>query len=364
MANKASPQISVIVPVYNYKEYLRRCLDSILAQTFADWECIVVDDGSSDGSAAICDEYAQKDSRFVVIHKQNGGLSSARNLGLELAQGNFLMFCDQDDAMDKHSMEYALRMQQEDPQAMVMWKYTREEQEFLQVSEEPLAFERYHYKDLYWNLALFTTVWNRLFYREKVELFHLRFDIALGWRDRLGEDTDFNQKYIQACFGEQDFVILYAKQPRYFYFPGNADAVTNNIQASSAQTLPAPQVGYLAPFLQECDRVFSALKPADLTEQAYFLCHHYLRCFAFGIWSAAQLGEALPTGFFKRPEIRRLLALAKQHKLFSPYYLPFRFGLRRFCARLYAWDETRHINYWRAYEIMYRLFFKGWQKYT
>ena len=93
MENHA-PLVSIIVPVYNYKAYLCRCLDSIAAQTLADWECLVVDDGSSDGSAAVCDEYAAKDPRFVVIHKENGGVSSARNAGLESARGEFLMFCD------------------------------------------------------------------------------------------------------------------------------------------------------------------------------------------------------------------------------------------------------------------------------
>ena len=110
MENHA-PLVSIIVPVYNYKAYLRRCLDSIAAQTFTDWECLVVDDGSSDGSDAICDEAAAADERFRVIHKQNGGISSARNAGLEAARGKFVMFCDQDDAIDPHSMEYALEMQ-------------------------------------------------------------------------------------------------------------------------------------------------------------------------------------------------------------------------------------------------------------
>ena len=95
------PQISVIVPVYKVEQYLRRCVDSILAQTFADFELILVDDGSPDNSGVICDEYAQKDTRITVIHQENGGLSAARNAGIDWAFANsdsqWLTFIDSDD---------------------------------------------------------------------------------------------------------------------------------------------------------------------------------------------------------------------------------------------------------------------------
>lgn len=89
--------ISVIVPVYNVELYLCRCLDSILNQTYGNLEIILVDDGSTDKSGAICDAYKKKDSRIIVIHKRNGGLSSARNCGLEIAKGEYIGFVDSDD---------------------------------------------------------------------------------------------------------------------------------------------------------------------------------------------------------------------------------------------------------------------------
>ena len=101
----SSPKISIIVPVYNVEKYIRRCLDSIAAQTFTDWECICVDDGTPDASGKICNEYAQKDSRFVVIHKENGGVSSARNAGLNVAKGEYVTFCDSDDWVEKEMLE-------------------------------------------------------------------------------------------------------------------------------------------------------------------------------------------------------------------------------------------------------------------
>ena len=92
-----TPKISCIVPVYNVEKYLRRCVDSILNQTFTDFELILVDDGSPDNSPAICYEYAVKDSRIKVIHKVNGGVSSARNVGLDVAKGEWICFVDSDD---------------------------------------------------------------------------------------------------------------------------------------------------------------------------------------------------------------------------------------------------------------------------
>ena len=91
------PFFSIIIPVYNVAPYLRECLDSVLAQTFTDWEAICVDDGSTDGSGAILDEYAAKDKRFRVIHQPNAGVSAARNKALDVAQGEWIWFVDADD---------------------------------------------------------------------------------------------------------------------------------------------------------------------------------------------------------------------------------------------------------------------------
>ncbi|MDT2743473.1 glycosyltransferase family 2 protein [Enterococcus asini] len=98
-------EISIIVPVYKVEKYLEKCVDSILAQTFTDFELILVDDGSPDRSGAMCDEYAQKDSRVRVIHKENGGLSSARNAGIDVAKGRYLGFVDSDDYIDSKMYE-------------------------------------------------------------------------------------------------------------------------------------------------------------------------------------------------------------------------------------------------------------------
>lgn len=101
------PLVSVIVPVYGVEQYLPKCIDSILAQTFPDFELILVDDGSPDGCPAICDEYAAKDSRIRVIHKQNGGVTEARNAALDIACGEYIACCDSDDTWDPQLLEIA-----------------------------------------------------------------------------------------------------------------------------------------------------------------------------------------------------------------------------------------------------------------
>lgn len=94
--------ISVIVPVYNVEKYLHQCIDSIINQTYKNLEIILVDDGSTDNSGKICDEYKSKDNRITVIHKKNGGLSDARNAGLKVAKGEFIAFADSDDWLDQN----------------------------------------------------------------------------------------------------------------------------------------------------------------------------------------------------------------------------------------------------------------------
>ena len=102
------PMISVIVPVYNAEKYLQRCVDSILKQSFTDFELLLIDDGSHDRSGELCDEYAKKDNRVRVFHKENGGVSSARNVGLDNASGEYISFVDADDYLETNAMSDSL----------------------------------------------------------------------------------------------------------------------------------------------------------------------------------------------------------------------------------------------------------------
>lgn len=142
------PTISVIVPVYNVQEYLERCLKSIQFQTFSDFECIMIDDGSTDDCPKICDEWSKKDTRFIAIHKQNGGQSSARNVGLKMAKGEILSFVDSDDWISPFMFEDLLKILEKTHCDIVTSGY------ILAYEENAKLKRKYSYKILNKNNAL------------------------------------------------------------------------------------------------------------------------------------------------------------------------------------------------------------------
>ena len=105
MSSLKAPLISIIVPVYNVEAYIRKCVDSILNQSFSDYELLLIDDGSPDNCGRICDEYAEKNERVRVFHKENGGVSSARNTGLDNCRAEYIVFCDSDDYLEQEWLE-------------------------------------------------------------------------------------------------------------------------------------------------------------------------------------------------------------------------------------------------------------------
>ena len=120
------PIISIIVPIYNVGKYLPKCIESILNQTFKNFELILVNDGSTDNSGVVCDDYAKKDTRIKVIHKYNGGLSSARNAGLYVAKGEYIGFVDPDDYIDKNMYEKLYRLCIDNNSDIAICRFNRE----------------------------------------------------------------------------------------------------------------------------------------------------------------------------------------------------------------------------------------------
>jgi len=116
--------ISIVIPVYNVEKYLEDCMESVLAQTYTDFQILLVDDGSADACPAICDAYAAQDSRVQVIHKANGGLSDARNAGTEKAAGEWIFYLDSDDYLEKNALETLVKLQQEYQSDIVISNYS------------------------------------------------------------------------------------------------------------------------------------------------------------------------------------------------------------------------------------------------
>ena len=161
------PKISVIVPIYKVENYLRECVDSILNQTFSDFELILIDDGSPDNCPIICDEYAKKDARIKVLHKENGGLSSARNAGLKVAKGEFLSFVDSDDYISLNFLSNLYKTMVDVQCDMVVCQYTSNKEELTGEKISPLNVLK---PNEYWGQkfsdANSTVVWNKLYKKE------------------------------------------------------------------------------------------------------------------------------------------------------------------------------------------------------
>ena len=141
--------ISVVIPIYNVEPYLRRALDSLLAQTHDNWEAILVDDGSPDACGAIADQYANKDSRFKAFHKTNEGVSEARNVGTKQASGKFLLYLDPDDFLHPQLMELCLKAAEKENADMVAFTYhhyyrtMNKVRHFLHLPDSKPSFKKY-----------------------------------------------------------------------------------------------------------------------------------------------------------------------------------------------------------------------------
>ncbi len=185
-----NPQISVIVPVYNSESTLNRCVDSILSQNFKNFELLLIDDGSTDRSGEICDEYAKKDFRVKVTHKENGGVSSARNAGLDNAKGEWITFVDSDDWIYRDFSFDIVGSHNED---LLIFDYQIDNGESLTPMQ---AIEHYDVKKMlekYLCFEIFRTPWAKFFRREIIG--NLRFDTRIT----IGEDTLFSLQYLRNC---------------------------------------------------------------------------------------------------------------------------------------------------------------------
>lgn len=228
--------ISIIIPVYNTEKYLRRCLDSIVVQTHRDWECIIVDDGSTDGSAAICDDYDKKDSRFKVLHKENGGVSSARNVGLENSTGDWIYFCDSDDKLhDENSLKGLLELSEHADLAVCSYVALDDNDYVILRPDRPFIGElngkQYFYKRLEskLNLDYIGFLWTKLFRRDIIQKNKIRFSKDLKY----AEDLLFVTQYV--CSSDCRTIAVDNSRIIYDYYQHENSAMgKSNLQYNPA----------------------------------------------------------------------------------------------------------------------------------
>lgn len=224
-----NPTVSIIIPIYNAEKNLPRCIESVLKQEYTNFELILVDDGSSDSSGAICDEYREKEHRIRVIHKKNTGVSDSRNIGISMAQGEYIQFLDSDDWITSEATGLMVRMAEEHHCDMVISDFYRVVGERVShkgdIPEEGVLsrveFASYMLEkpaDFYYGV-----LWNKLYKREIIEKHQLRMDKDISWC----EDFMFNLEYIRHI--EQIYV---SRVPFYYYVKTKGSLVSHNMGMS------------------------------------------------------------------------------------------------------------------------------------
>lgn len=246
-------EVSIIVPVYQVEKYIRQCVDSILAQTFTDFELILVDDGSKDQSGQICDEYARMDERVRVIHKENGGAADTRNRGMDQAVGNYVMFVDSDDYIAPTMLECLYKNilnENADIGAcnyLYFFENDRKKDFATNVKSEVLTgTEIFYYRKNERNYGFWTVVWNKLMKRETVG--KVRFRSGKYYEDEFWA----NEIY------QMNIKIVTIPDCLYYYRQHENSTMRQKKIARSLDIIEAFQ-----------ERIYIYLKEQKYSEQAY-----------------------------------------------------------------------------------------------
>lgn len=268
--------ISVIVPVYNAEQSLCRCIDSILAQSYADFELLLVDDGSLDNSGLICDGYTAKDRRVRVFHKANGGVSSARNMGLDNARGEHITFCDADDYVDTEWLAvYGDAITREVDFAIQGIYHIKNNGELETKKLNPyigttIDDKRNLIVQLI-SMGVYGYPVTKLFRRQIIEDYHIRFDEKSAFR----EDEQFFSKYLEyvttfRCLDKESYYYILPSSDRAYY-------TSHSIGYTSCQTLLS------------LNKIFNLAIPDWILKKEYVFIKDYL---ADRIVNGNQLSES------------------------------------------------------------------------
>lgn len=239
--------ISVIVPVYNVEAYLEQCIRSVIAQTYINWELILVDDGSPDRSPEICDRYARQDSRIQVIHKQNGGLSSARNAGLDIFRGDYVTFLDSDDFWHPEYLQTLLALCEKKQTDIAQCGFLRGQATSFPVINCSPHIRIYNSHSIFLEREAKIIMWGKLY---KSALFD-RIRMPVG---KINEDDFTSWKLYYRASG-----IAVTTQPLYYY--------TCNPQSIMAQQKRVPRLDFLEAYAERIAH-FKEQGARDLEEQS------------------------------------------------------------------------------------------------
>ena len=224
MNKRKPPLVSVIMPVYNVEEFLAKCIESVLDQTLTDLELFVIDDGSTDSSGKICDQYAKKDRRVKVIHKENGGAPTARNAAIDQATGEYMYFIDSDDWIEKDYLEKMYQLAKKYHADLVVTGFLMEYYQngkFVTYStsckdaiyKSQSDFRKNAYK--YFNNSLLSLAWNKLMRREIIAKNNLRFP------DTKWDDHHFNMEFLMDVN-----VVVVSSMAKYHWYRSRKGAET------------------------------------------------------------------------------------------------------------------------------------------
>ena len=200
--------VSVIIPAYNVEQYVERCVYSVTKQTYRNLEIILVDDGSTDCTGIICDKLAKEDNRISVIHKTNGGLSDARNAGIDVSRGEYISFVDSDDYIASDMLEHMMNAMCETDISMVVvgfWKQSGDAREYCGPTTERIVSSEEALKDIYIGHEIYPASWNKLYRRALFN--NNRFAVGM-----INEDSEIITKLLMEC----NRVALVSK-PLYIY---------------------------------------------------------------------------------------------------------------------------------------------------
>ncbi|MCR5769647.1 MAG: glycosyltransferase [Butyrivibrio sp.] len=299
------PLITVIVPIYHVEKYLHRCIDSIIDQTYRNLEIILVDDGSDDGCPEICDEYAGKDNRIVVIHKENGGLSDARNKGIEIAKGEYLAFVDSDDYIHKDMYQIMMDslFSSESDICMCSYKYvydgkakekdnTYGSDYKTEIIDGKSAQNNYYMGDKKLEL---TVAWNKLYKRELFR--ELRYPKGKIFED---EYTTYKALY-------KSNKICIVDLPLYYYLQRNDSIIGEMNGQRDSKVVEA--------YLQRID-FYKSNKEESLWQKSVMHCLHMI-CYFKSMISNADSSCKVSTYSYRKDFLKEINSYTSAYKSFS-----------------------------------------------